>query len=1161
MFSSATKIRFQKSLSAFLIFTIFFVQTVQFPIVSNTQAAGGDAPNLVSVIVSESTNTSELKSRIKRYADDIQNAMSNTRVIIVEVPDNASPHNIAALNEKLFYEGDGNGISRLVGTVLIGSLPLPVVHSSGDSFLSIFPYTDFDDKVFVYDAANGYYEANKTKVIRDIPEIWHGVIMPNTGSDDQDRERIGKFLDKSHDFYTRSGAFLSSLAEPAVFYLDAFHDQESTSLANWKAYGLYLDNLEDIAYNRFNKHLAKTLYEAYQGFMDSGISTLDPATDALANQMGKDSIDFSSAPDIQTKAAILKSVKQFLEVFNEKYLGDILKFVYNTGRYGDGTNVRVDVAPVLISKQDEFMKLALKDANTLFEKQIDELVSNGLARGIGLATTYTITGRSITNSNSPSVYHNYYFGQRADGISSANQCSIVRGSSLAAEANRGYNVQNVQADLDALKNPAAGPKVGLGGNACFGPNGLPYTQDTWGGNSPLNLKPSGLSQAELAAITAAGVNADISKYSGKVNTGLVLQSNRYTGYIAPTFDIAGSSEIKPGSGLSVNTPSDCYRSDFLADYYVNSNGYRYPSNTQGARFACTMPGGHRALSPGEAITFENAVAGNFRIPECTVMTFTLGGSEFKKVGDTCSELDLEGISFDTTTYINYAYNKISSWIAHKSPTDEEYGAALKNMTTPSLAADKNRYIDFVSARGNVVKITYPNFYRLTWPEEQNLTAEVVQSKIKEALDAKSAEINALIAAESPAGGALYNYLRVGTYPTNNIDLYASLAANSTALKSVVDSVLWYNLRNATSKYAFTLENSLDRDGNVGYPPPGHKSDYEMAYIAGSGDAENMHLKIDPASKDGAPPEITSIMSEYNALDNLLQGANVSDFNEGKATFKCGPPEGVPIWQWLPAVFCWIGTVLPPTISAGSCGPSPLGNRGQDRDFFTSVDANKDGIPDWQMDTNKNGILDGYEWIKDGNIELSADHKRLAYNTSTPIRATFRKDGKILAQDSFNEVAFDIKRVVAYEAGGKSRVVYARNGSGEVSSRETLRKYVDFAPISVRAEMGVAEYAFQAKNADIDVILDATIAPKDKNNTVAFTKVSNELTLEVRSESLDVATSSIINGEKSVSTTLEAGATSALDFVFTTKNAFGETLTLNKPLEFTIVDDVDDTQIE
>ncbi len=233
--------------------------------------------------MSSDTNSGDIKSKIKRYANDIQNALGNTRVLIVEVPDNVSPHNIAALNEKLFYQGDGNGISRLVGTVLIGALPLPVVHSGTDSFLSIYPYTDFDDKVFEYSPEDGYYEVSKTANIKDTPEIWHGVIMPNTGSHDQDKQRLGQFLDKTHDFYNREGAFSSSLSEPSIFYLDAYHDQESTSLANWKAYGLYLENLEDIAYNRFNKHLAKTLYDSYQSFQDTGISAIDdPAVAALA---------------------------------------------------------------------------------------------------------------------------------------------------------------------------------------------------------------------------------------------------------------------------------------------------------------------------------------------------------------------------------------------------------------------------------------------------------------------------------------------------------------------------------------------------------------------------------------------------------------------------------------------------------------------------------------------------------------------------------------------------------------------------------------------------------------------------------------------------------------------------------------------------------------
>jgi hypothetical protein len=116
-----------------------------------TYASGSDAPNLVSVIVSKSTNKGEVKDKVKRYAEDIQAALTNTRVIIVEVADNIAPHSIAALNEKLYYEGDGNGISRLVGTVLIGKLPLPVVHNGNKSFLSIYPYTDFDEKIFIFD--------------------------------------------------------------------------------------------------------------------------------------------------------------------------------------------------------------------------------------------------------------------------------------------------------------------------------------------------------------------------------------------------------------------------------------------------------------------------------------------------------------------------------------------------------------------------------------------------------------------------------------------------------------------------------------------------------------------------------------------------------------------------------------------------------------------------------------------------------------------------------------------------------------------------------------------------------------------------------------------------------------------------------------------------
>jgi hypothetical protein len=348
---------------------LFATQIFDIPtLIPGVIAAGSQSPNLVSVIVSESTNSGSLKSRIKRYASDIQANLSNTRVIIVEVPDSAAPHTIAALNEKLYYEGDGNGISKLVGTVLIGKLPIPVVHKGIKSFLSIFPYTDFDDKVFVYDTSTGLYQAADTPVARDTPEIWHGVIQPNTGTAEGDATKLAEFLDKTHAFYSKTGVFAQTSAEPSVIYLDLYHDQNATKPQDFKAYNTYLKYLEDLSYNRYNKYLAKELYDTYQSFQDP-LKDIDPTElKAMGLEFPKvDAIDFTSTPDIQTRPAILKSVKQFFEVFNEKYIGDILKAVNNTGRYGDGKNTRVDIAPVLISKRDEFMKRVLKDGNTTIE--------------------------------------------------------------------------------------------------------------------------------------------------------------------------------------------------------------------------------------------------------------------------------------------------------------------------------------------------------------------------------------------------------------------------------------------------------------------------------------------------------------------------------------------------------------------------------------------------------------------------------------------------------------------------------------------------------------------------------------------------------------------------------------------------------------------------
>lgn len=308
--------------------------------------------------------------------------------------------------------------------MLIGELPIPVVHNGSKAFLSVYPYVDFEKKSFVYDATKGYYDHADSQSIDEKPEIWHSVIRPNAGNPEKDHDQILGFFDKTHDFYGKQGDFSSehTLQEPRVFYFDGVHDEKTSGATNWKLYAMYLKYIEDIAYNRYNKYLAKTLYEASQKLFDISDSSIqDPEIQKILDENSGATMDLTKNADITTKQIIEKATKQFFDVFNTTYMGDILRFVHNAGRYGDDTNVRVDSVPVQIAKNDIFMKHSLKDTNTVLEDAIDAVVKGGLSRNIPVFKSYTIEsiisstptadaeGNLLPRPVNIQVFKNYFF--------------------------------------------------------------------------------------------------------------------------------------------------------------------------------------------------------------------------------------------------------------------------------------------------------------------------------------------------------------------------------------------------------------------------------------------------------------------------------------------------------------------------------------------------------------------------------------------------------------------------------------------------------------------------------------------------------------------------------------------------------------------------------
>ena len=378
-------------------------------------------------------------------------------------------------------------------------------------------------------------------------------------------------------------------------------------------------------------------------------------------------------------------------------------------------------------------------------------------------------------------------------------------------------------------------------------------------------------------------------------------------------------------------------------------------------------------------------------------------------------------------------------------------------------------------------------------------------------------------------------------------------------EAIADAVVWNNLDNATAKYAFALEHHVDIDGNTSYPLGGHKNDYEVSYIVGKGDAKSLYVKIDPASKDGPGAEVSEILKKSAELLATIDATNISSGNDsdGPAEFKCGPPDGVLLPKWLPAIFCWLSTILPPTVSAGNCSPNSSADIADLISKHFGGDKNGDKVPDYQEDANKNGLIDGAEYVKDGAIRLSAVPKRVPYRESVALSAVLEnKDGIQIYVDSTNEVSFDATRVVAY-SGGVATEKYRRGASGEIGNSSIVKEYVNFGQINVRTKEGKATYVMTTKDRDADVYFDSTVAPRDKNGKAAFVKISNEAKLEIRSESLKPG---LTSSGASISSYAKAGEYSEISFPLKKVGKGGTDLSVTLPVTVRVYDDDTSKQV-
>jgi hypothetical protein len=398
MWKMRLSLSWQKYLSVMLIFTLLVSQTIRVDFFDDAAASPEQYRDVVSLFVDRDTY-GQLGTKIRRYANDIQGYLSATRVSLFVVDSDTPVESIASRNEKLYYEGDGSdGVSNLVGTILLGNVPIPLVEHEGEYFPSMYPYVDFVDKEFVYDPVSKKYHSSLVSTNKHVEaDVWHGVINPAVGrvwNGSDDIGKISSFLDKTHDFYTKSGKFTPSKIPPRVFYYDGFAESKSASLKSLLQYNLTMKNSEHIAYNRFTKYLLRDLNSVIDAFDANQNTEVDAFLRARGIDPGKDTLEsgaIANLPDIQTKTPILSILKDFSNIVNDKTLSDAFAFIHNAGRYTTGSTVRADLAPVSVTLRDTMARTTLLEINNALMESFEKtLVEKKIPRKIALFDSVSV---------------------------------------------------------------------------------------------------------------------------------------------------------------------------------------------------------------------------------------------------------------------------------------------------------------------------------------------------------------------------------------------------------------------------------------------------------------------------------------------------------------------------------------------------------------------------------------------------------------------------------------------------------------------------------------------------------------------------------------------------------------------------------------------------
>jgi hypothetical protein len=325
-------------------FLSYLLQSVFVVWIPRVKAESRPTINQVAVFVDNALyQNPQVKNEIQRYATQyIQQRVDNGRALVI--PINTSQfksRDIVKILENLYFDGIKDESSSLVGTILIGDIPLPVLKKNDYVYPSIYPYVDFIDHKFIFDKNSQYFVFKDNN--QGQPEIWHGVL--NFGANTQ---HYLDYFQKLKTYHQAPANFIGK----RVWFDDFIHLKKVFSAQTLPYYVNKFLFVDDVAYRRytnllidiFNFDNTQNVSSAFKNFNDElnqqkkTLTTADDGSDPMlfdkindyqdslnqrASQAKQPEISTSSTPTLFLKKTIDQFFKNYSEIYNPQYLSKV----------------------------------------------------------------------------------------------------------------------------------------------------------------------------------------------------------------------------------------------------------------------------------------------------------------------------------------------------------------------------------------------------------------------------------------------------------------------------------------------------------------------------------------------------------------------------------------------------------------------------------------------------------------------------------------------------------------------------------------------------------------------------------------------------------------------------------------------------------------------